>query len=75
MIKKVLKATSLQEFITAKIIKMNSKKIFFKSKEKSPKTILDNYLINSLYSWSDLKGRILKKQYLIYKNWMKDFQV
>ena len=34
-----------------------AKKYFLKAKEKSPKTILDNYLINSLYSWSNLKGK------------------
>ncbi len=38
-----------------------AKKYFLKAKEKSPKTILDNYLINSLYSWSDLKGKNIEE--------------
>ena len=56
-----MKATSLQEFIIAKIKYDLAKKYFLKAKEKSPKTILDNYLINSLYSWSDLKGKNIEE--------------
>ena len=38
-----------------------AKKYFLKAKEKSPKTILDNYLINLLYSWSDLKEKNIEE--------------
>ncbi len=34
-----------------------AKKYFLKAREKSSKTILDNFLASSLYSWSDLKGK------------------
>ncbi len=34
-----------------------AKKYFLKAKAKNSNTILENYLINSLYNWSDLKGK------------------
>ncbi len=38
-----------------------AKKYFLKAMKKNANTILDNYLINSLYTWSDLKGKNIEE--------------
>ena len=37
-----------------------AKKYFLKAKKQNPKTILDSYLIESLYNWSNLKGKSIE---------------
>ena len=44
-----------------------AKKYFLKAKRENTKTILDNYLINSLYTWSNLKGKNIEESTIYLK--------